>query len=96
MTAIVVSPIKRALLSVLQTTPSHLEPSESYRSSMEAYSARFHKPLPDWFKQEHQSHQILMIEACIKLNHEIWSSKPTSEKVYACSGAISSEFVEGF
>jgi hypothetical protein len=96
MTAIVVSPIKRALLSVLQTTPGHLESSESYRSSMEAYTARFHKPLPEWVKQEHPSHQILMIEACLRLNHEIWSSKPKSEMVYACSGAISSEMMEGF
>ena len=96
MTAIVVSPIKRALISVLQTTPSHLEPSESYRSSIEAYSARFHKPFPDWFKQEHPSHQVLMVEACIKLDHEIWSSKPKSEMVNACSGAISTQIMEVF
>jgi hypothetical protein len=94
MTAIVVSPIKRALLSVLQTTPGHLESSDPYRLSMEAYSARFQKPLPEWFKQEHQSHQILMIEVCIRLNHEIWSSKPKSEMVYACSCAISLEMME--
>ena len=96
MTAIVVSPIKRALISVLQTNPSCLASSESYRSSIEAYSARFHKPFPDWFKQEHPLHQVLMVEACIKLDHEIWSSKPKSEMVYACSGAISSERRESF
>ena len=96
MTASVVSPINWALLSGLQTTPGHLETPDPYRLSMEAYSTRFQKPLPEWFKQEHQSHQILMIEACIRLNHEIWSSNPRSETVYACSGAISSEMMVGF
>jgi hypothetical protein len=96
MTAIVVSPINRALISVLQTNPSRIESSESCRSSMEAYSARIHNPLPDWFNQQHQSHQILMAETCIRLEHDIWSSKLKSVMVYACSGAISSEIMEGF
>ena len=89
MTAIVISPIKRALLSALKSEIDSSITDEIIVSDFSNYKTRFTKEIPLWFHSEHPSHQSLMIRACIDLGEPIWYLKPNSEWVYACSGAIS-------
>lgn len=91
MTARVISPIKRDIISILETEPDPGISGIEVASKIHSYKSHFTKPIPEWFYLEHPSHQSLMIDACIRLEHPLWPSKPLSGWVYTCSGAISTE-----
>lgn len=89
MTARVISPIKREIIAVLNSEPDPAVSEVDVASKINSYKSNFSKLIPDWFYLERLSHQSQMIDACIRLKHPLWSSKPVSEWAYTCSGAIS-------
>lgn len=91
MTARVISPIKREIIAVLNSEPNPAVSKVDVASKINSYKSNFLELIPDWFYLEHPSHQSLIIDACIRLKHPLWSSKPVSEWVYTCSGVISTE-----
>lgn len=91
MTARVISPIKREIIAILNTEPDSATSEVDAASKINIYKSHFSELIPDWFYLEHPSHQSLIIDACVRLKHPLWSSKPVSEWVYTCSGAISTE-----
>lgn len=89
MTAVVVSPIKREILQILKSTPDPKVSDSNMAAKIINYRSVFETPIPEWLYLERTEHQALIIDACLKLKHPIWSTKPTSEMVYACAGVIS-------